>query len=86
MKALYKPLGLVISVLGGLIATRIFDQLWKALPGTEEKAPKSTDPDHSWKEIALAALAQGAVFGVVKAVVNRAGAKGFEKATGTYPA
>ncbi len=86
MKVLYKPLGIIISVVGGLIATRIFDQIWKQLPGSDEKAPKSTDPDHTWKEIAIAAVLQGAVFGGVKAIVNRAGAKGFEKATGTYPA
>ena len=86
MKLLYKPLGLIISVVGGLIATRIFDQIWKHLPGNDDKAPKSTDPDHGWKEIAVAAVLQGAVFGGVKAILNRAGARGFEKATGTYPA
>jgi Protein of unknown function (DUF4235) len=86
VKALYKPLGLIISIVGGLLAKKVFDQIWKAVPGTADKAPKSTDPDSTWKEIAIAAVAQGAIFGVVKALVNRAGAKGFEKATGTYPA
>ena len=86
MKLLYKPLGLIIGIAAGLLATRIFDQLWKHLPGNDDKAPTATDPDHGWKEIATAAVLQGAVFGGVKAIAKRAGARGFEKATGTYPA
>ena len=86
MKFLYKPLGLIVSVLGGLLASQLFSQLWRLLPGWSESAPESTDPDHSWKEIATAAVLQGAVYGGVKAVVDRAGARGFQKMTGTWPA
>jgi hypothetical protein len=85
VKLLYKPLGLIVSVLGGLIAAKLFAQLWRLLPGTSESAPASTDPDHGWKEIAVAAALQGAVYGGVKALVDRAGARGFERATGTWP-
>lgn len=85
MKLLYKPLGLLVSVLGGLLASRLFAQLWRLLPGTDESAPESKDPDHGWKEIAVAAALQGAIFGAVKAIVDRAGARGFERVTGTWP-
>lgn len=86
MKFLYKPLGILFSVLGGLLATQLFSRLWKLLPTETDKAPTAKDKAATWKEIAIAATAQGAVFGVVKALVNRVGAKGFEKATGTWPA
>jgi hypothetical protein len=85
MKFLYKPLGMLVSVVGGLIAAKLFAQLWRLLPGTSESAPEAKDPDHGWKEIAVAAALQGAVYGGVKAVVDRAGARGFERATGTWP-
>ena len=85
LKLLYKPVGLGVSVLGGLIASQLFNRLWGVLPGTDESAPSSTDPDHGWKQVALAAALQGAVFGGVKAIVDRAGARGFERATGTWP-
>lgn len=84
MKLLYKPLGLVIGVLGGMLATRVFEKVWSAITG-DPKAPEATDPNSSWSEIALAAAVQGAIFAGVRAVVNRAGAKGYEKATGTWP-
>ena len=84
MKLLYKPLGLLVSVLGGILASALFNKVWSAVSGQEE-APEATSPEHSTKEVLLAAVAQGAIFGAVKAAVDRAGAKGFKQLTGTDP-
>ena len=83
-KVLYKPLGLVTSVLGGLLAGAAFKRVWRAL-SHEQDTPKATDEARSWREVLPAAALQGAVFGLVKASVDRAGAEGFAKATGTWP-
>ncbi|MFI6868508.1 DUF4235 domain-containing protein [Nocardia sp. NPDC050406] len=84
MKTLYKPLGLLVSVLGGLLANWAFTRLWGLLTG-EGEAPSATARDHAWQEVLAAAALQGAVFGAVKAAIDRAGATGFEKATGAWP-
>jgi predicted metal-dependent enzyme (double-stranded beta helix superfamily) len=84
MKVLYRPFGLVASVLGGLLAGAIFKQIWR-LVTNEDDAPDAKDRERSWAEIVGAAAIEGAVFGIVKAVVDRAGAKGFERATGVWP-
>jgi hypothetical protein len=86
VKLLYKPLGLIISVLGGLIASALFNKIWALLPTRGDEAPDSTDEYATWRDVAIAATVQGAVFGVVKALLSRAGARGFQKATGTWPA
>ena len=83
-KALYTPLGILFSVLGGIVAGAIFKQIWKRVAG-EEDAPKARESEYGWKEFLPAAAAQGAVFGVVKAAVDRGGARGFEKLTGVWP-
>jgi hypothetical protein len=83
-KILYKPLGLLISAAGGILASAVFKQVWK-LVMHEDEAPHPTDRDRAWSEILPAAALQGAVFGFVKAAVDRAGAKGVERATGTWP-
>jgi Protein of unknown function (DUF4235) len=83
MMALYRPLGLLFSVLGGLAAGSVFKQLWKRL-ADEDEAPQATQADRSWREIIPAAALQGAVFGGVKAAVDRGGLKGFEKLTGVW--
>jgi hypothetical protein len=84
MGLLYKPFGIVFSVLGGILAGIVFKQIWKLVSG-EEDSPKAKESEYGWKEVLPAAMAEGAVFGLVKATVDRGGAKGFEKLTGVWP-
>ena len=83
-KVLYKPFGLLFSVLGGIVAGAIFKRIWGAA-GNEEEAPKATDATKGWGEVVVAAAAEGAVFGSVKALIDRAGATGFAHVTGSWP-
>jgi predicted metal-dependent enzyme (double-stranded beta helix superfamily) len=85
IKLLYRPLGLGFSVAGGLVAGALFKQVWKLAAG-EEDAPKATEEDRTWREVLLAAALQGTIFAVVKAAVDRGGAKGVRRLTGTWPA
>ena len=84
MTFLYKPFGLLISVLGGVLAGAVFKRVWRAVAG-EDDSPDAKDRERGWGEIVGAAAIEGAVFGTVKAVLDRAGAKGFERATGIWP-
>jgi uncharacterized protein DUF4235 len=84
VKLLYKPLGIVFGVLGGILAGTIFKEIWKRVAG-EEDAPRAKEREYGWKEVLPAAAAQGAVFALVKAAVDRGGAQGFEKLTGVWP-
>jgi hypothetical protein len=81
---MYKPIGLIASVVGGLLASMAFARLWRAIGG-KGKAPEATDEAQSWADILPAAALHGIVFGVVKALVDRAGAKQFERMTGIWP-
>jgi hypothetical protein len=84
MTLLYKPLGLLVSVLGGILASMVFDRVWARVSGDEE-VPAATSARHSTRQVLFAAALQGAIFGTVKAAVDRAGAKGYKKITGTDP-
>jgi hypothetical protein len=84
VRTLYRPLGLLFGVVGGVVASAIFAQIWKQLSGDDE-APDATDPDRDWHEVLLAAAIEGAVFGLVKAAIDRGGAKGWERLTGVWP-
>ncbi|GAB2771455.1 DUF4235 domain-containing protein [Amycolatopsis magusensis] len=83
-KVLYKPLGMVVSSLGGIAASMLFKQIWKRVAGQDD-APDATDAKYGWAEVVIAAAVQGAIFGAVKAAVDRAGAEGYRKATGDWP-
>jgi hypothetical protein len=83
-RLLYKPLGFVFSIVGAMVAGAIFKRVWSAA-AHEDQAPKPTDERRGWAEVVVAAAAQGAVVGGVKAVVDRAGATGFAYLTGAWP-
>ncbi|MET9322827.1 DUF4235 domain-containing protein [Streptomyces sp. NPDC003038] len=83
-KVVYKPVGLALGSLSGVVAGMLFKQLWKKLRH-EDDAPNATDEDRSWREILIAAALQGAVFAAVKAVVDRGGAAATKRLTGVWP-
>ncbi|MFJ4847109.1 MULTISPECIES: DUF4235 domain-containing protein [unclassified Streptomyces] len=83
-RMLYRPVGLALGALGGAVAGALFTRAWKLL-GDETEAPKPTDEDRRWREILIAAALHGAIFATVKAAVDRAGAAGVRRLTGTWP-
>jgi len=84
VKLLYKPFGLVVGLLAGLLANLLFRKLW-SVASRRDDVPEATSRAASFGEVAAAAALQGAVMKGTRAVVDRAGAKGFERATGTWP-
>ncbi|MFD9482906.1 DUF4235 domain-containing protein [Streptomyces sp. NPDC059991] len=83
-KILYKPVGLALGAVSGLVASALFKQAWTTLRHDED-APDATDEERTWSEVVLAAALQGAIFAVVKAVVDRGGATATRRLTGTWP-
>jgi hypothetical protein len=83
-KILYRPLGMLFGILGGIIASAAFKRVWKLVAG-EEDAPAATQREYSWGAVLTAAALQGAIFALVKAAVDRSGAEGFRKLTGAWP-
>lgn len=84
MKLSYRLLGMLLGVLGGALGGVVFTRIWKWTTGQDE-APKATAGDHGWREVLIAAAVEGAIFGVVKAAVDRAGAAAYREATGEWP-
>jgi hypothetical protein len=84
IKLMYKPVGIIASVAGGMLASMLFARIWRALTGKGD-VPETMDETKSWVDVVPAAALHGIVFGVVKALVDRAGAKEFERLTGRWP-
>lgn len=85
-KVLYRPVGLISSVLGGLLANLIFKKVWqRAAPGTAPDPPAALETGHGLKEILLAAALQGAIFATVKVLIDRGGARAFQQWSGEWP-
>jgi hypothetical protein len=84
IRLFYKPVSVLASVTGGVLAGVIFNKVWK-ITAREDDAPKATDAQRGWREVLLAAALQGAIFAVVKAAVDRGSAVGTRKLTGVWP-
>ena len=83
-KIAYKPVGLLLWIGAGALAGFVFKEVWKLASGDDD-APNATDEDRGWGEILAAAALQGAIFAVVKALVDRGGATSVRKITGEWP-
>ena len=85
MKLIYKPFGIVLGILAGLLSRRLFTVIWGRIDPDHEEPPEAKTKDTSAAKAVGAAALQAAVFAGVRAGVDRAGARGFEKATGVWP-
>ncbi|MFE3036462.1 DUF4235 domain-containing protein [Streptomyces canus] len=83
-KLAYKPVGMAMGAVSGVVAGSVFKQVWKRL-GHDEDAPDATDEQRTWREVLTAAVLQGAIFAGVKAAVDRGGATATRRLTGTWP-
>jgi hypothetical protein len=84
-KIVYRPFGLASSMAGGLIASAVFKQIYRRVPGTPDDAPGPLESEYGFREVLVAAAIQGAIFGVVKAAIDRSAARAFQRWTGEWP-
>ena len=83
---LYRPFGIISSLIAGMIAGQIFQQVWKRTSADEDSDPPGPlQTEYPLREILLATALQSAIFGVVRTIVNRQGARIFERMTGEWP-
>ena len=83
-KFAYRPVGLIAGILAGAVSGAVFKQIWKHV-ADEDDAPSALQSEYRMREVVLAAAIQGAIFAATKAAIDRAGARGFSKLTGSWP-
>ena len=85
MKLLYKPFGIILGIIAGLLSRRVFTVIWGKIDPDHEEPPEAKTKDTTAAKAIGAAALQAAVFSGVRAGVDRAGARAFEKTTGVWP-
>ena len=83
MKLIYKPFGLIIGILAGILSKKVFEAVWGIFD--KEEPPKPTTLQTTWPKVIGAAVVEGVTFKVTRAAVDRVGAKGFAHLTGFWP-
>ncbi len=83
MNLAFRPVGIVAGLLAGLLASKIFEFLWAKV--ANEEVPEPDHRDISWPPLVAALLIEGAIFRLVRGVVDHGLRVGFVRATGTWP-
>jgi len=83
MKLIYKPFGIILGILAALVGKRAFNFAWTKID--DEDPPKATTEEAAWPKLLVAAALQGVVFKLIRVVVDRYGARGFQYLTGVWP-
>ena len=83
MKLIYKPIGIFLGILAGLLGRRIFNFAWSRID--DEDPPKPTTQMAPWSKVLTAAALQGMIYRVTRVTVDRYGAQGWAYITGSWP-
>jgi hypothetical protein len=77
------PIGIVAGLIAGMVAQKLFDFIWSRVSG--EEAPEPDQREISWPLLIVALLVEGAIFRLVKGIVERGTRSGYQRMTGTWP-
>ncbi len=83
MRALYKPIGLILGILSSLVAKKLFGVVWSKID--DDPAPKGSTQYAPWAKMLGAAALQGVIFKTTRVFVDRYGAAGWHYITGAWP-
>jgi hypothetical protein len=83
MKFAFMPIGIVAGLLAGQLSKKIFDFVWGKFD--EEDAPRPKHREIDFVKLVPALLVEGALFRVVRGIVDHASRRGFARLTGTWP-
>ncbi len=83
MKLLFTPIGILAGLAAGFAAQKGFERIWAILD--EEEPPEAEDREVSYPKLTLALLLEGAIFRLVKGMVDHGARVGFASITGSWP-
>ena len=82
-KVLFTPVSIAGGLVAGMIGKKLFDRLWSVFD--DEEAPDAKHRDILWEKLIPALLLEGAIFKVVRGLIDHGARRAFSRATGTWP-
>jgi hypothetical protein len=82
-KLLFLPVSIGTGILAGLLSRKTFELIWSAVD--DQEPPQAEHRRVGIPKLALALSVEGALFRLVKGLVDHASRKGFAGVTGVWP-
>jgi hypothetical protein len=83
MRFLFAPLGIASGLLAGFIAQKGFERLWSVVG--HDEPPEADQPDVAYPSLIAALAMEGAIFRLVKGLVDHGARSAFARTTGVWP-
>jgi hypothetical protein len=83
MKLLFLPISILGGLIAGLIAKKVFDQVWGVIDDEEPPEPKHREIDR--RKLVAALAIQGAIFRLARGFMDHGARRAFAGLTGTWP-
>jgi Protein of unknown function (DUF4235) len=83
VKVLFAPIGILAGLAAGFAAQKGFERIWAIVD--DEQAPEVENREVSYPKLMLALLLEGAIFRLVKGMVDRGARISFASLTGRWP-
>jgi hypothetical protein len=83
MNAVFTPLGIGLGLAAGQLSKKIFDAIWGLFD--DEEAPRPKHREVPLVKMLIALLIEGAVFRVVRGLVDHGSRHGWRRVTGSWP-
>ena len=79
-KIIFPPIGIIAGLAAGFVASRVFDQIWQLID--DEDAPEPKHKEVPIAKTVIALVIQGAIFKLVRGVVEHQVRRGFQRWSG----
>jgi uncharacterized protein DUF4235 len=83
VRFLFAPIGILAGLVAGFAAQKGFERVWAAFE--DGNAPEPEDREVSYPKLLAALAVEGAIFRLVKGMVDRGARLGFASVTGAWP-
>lgn len=83
MRLIFAPFSIVLGLIAGQVGKKIFEQVWGLIDDEEPPSPRHRQL--AWPKLISALLIEGAIFRLVKGLVDHATRTSFAKLTGSWP-
>lgn len=83
MSLAFRPIGIAIGIVAGIGARKLFEVLWGVFD--DEEAPNPEHREIDWAKFIPAMLLEGAIFRLVRGLVDHNLRRAFAGLTGSWP-
>lgn len=83
MSLVFRPVGIAVGLLAGIVGTKIFELIWGWID--DEDAPDPKYRKIPLGKLVVALILEGAIFGVLRGLADHGARHGFARLTGEWP-